>query len=120
MLIRLKHSIQALAIPAGSQLNLFPDFAAKTDELALDFDHWLLCCLDNNMIDNQEAITLLKELDQYFNDISGESNADLWTEQELKNRNEWEFVREKAKAILVVFGWDLENPPDYKHEYVKA
>ncbi len=38
MMLRLKHSLQALAMPAEVQLTLFPDFVCKADELALDFD----------------------------------------------------------------------------------
>ena len=35
----LKHSLQALAMPAEIQLGLFPDWVCKADELALDFNN---------------------------------------------------------------------------------
>ncbi len=36
----LKYSVQALAQSADKQLALYPDGAAKEDELALDFDNY--------------------------------------------------------------------------------
>ena len=39
LLMRLKHSLRALAMPADTQLELFPDFVCKVEELALGFDH---------------------------------------------------------------------------------
>jgi hypothetical protein len=39
-MLRLQHAVQVLALPADIQLSLFPDFASKVDELALDFDNW--------------------------------------------------------------------------------
>ena len=44
---RLKHSVQALALPATAQLSLLPDFVVKSDELLLDFDHWQECAVTN-------------------------------------------------------------------------
>ncbi len=64
MMTRLQHSLQALAVPADVQLGLFPDFVCKVDELALDFDNWRLCVVDNSRVcltDQQK--TLLATLD---------------------------------------------------------
>ncbi len=35
---RLKHSLQALGLPAPAQVAYYPDFVVKTDELVLDLD----------------------------------------------------------------------------------
>ena len=40
LLEQLKWSLQALALPADSQLQQFPDFVVITDELMLEFDNW--------------------------------------------------------------------------------
>ncbi len=49
MMRRLKHSLQALAMPAEVQLSLYPDFVCKADELALDFDQWKDCVNSNGV-----------------------------------------------------------------------
>src|SRR5436309_9930823 len=40
-LARLRHALQALALPAETQAGLLPGFVLETDELALNFDHGL-------------------------------------------------------------------------------
>lgn len=37
-LSRLRHSLQALALPAGTQLGLLPGFTGGAEEFALNFD----------------------------------------------------------------------------------
>jgi hypothetical protein len=41
--------------------------------------------------------------------MSGEDNADLWTEDAIRFRAEWDEVREKARRILDVFGWSSDE-----------
>ena len=118
---RLKHSLQALALPAEVQLSLLPDFVCTADELALDFDHWSTCVLSNpeyQMTDWQR--TLLLRLNHTLEQMSGEGNQSLWTEQALRNRPEWQRVREQAEAALATFQWGVERLPSYKHEYIQG
>jgi hypothetical protein len=115
---RLKHALQALAAPADAQLSLFPDFAHKVDELALDFNHWCDVVVSNAgsaLTDHQRL--LLEQLDDQLETMSGSSNADLCTELALRKRPEWEQVRILARAVLVSFGWSGNRPPSYTHEF---
>jgi hypothetical protein len=119
LLVRLKHSLQALAMSADVQLDLFPNFVCKVEELALDFDHWGLCVLDNDEGElSQEQRALLIELNSAFDKMIGVQNQHLWTEDALHNNPEWQGVREIAKATLASFGWNIDRPPSYKQEYV--
>ena len=119
LLVRLKHSLQALAMPADAQLALFPDFACKVEELALDFDHWGECALGNDRGElTEEQKSLLRKLDATFDQMSSGQNQKLWAENALRNSPEWQGVREIAKAALAAFGWDAERPPSYEQEYV--
>src|SRR5215204_1011280 len=119
MLMRLKHSLQALAMPADTQLELFPDFVCKVDELALVFDHWSSCVLCNDRGELSEGQkSLLRKLDATFNQMSGGQGQNLWAEDALRDCPEWQAVRDTAKAALDSFGWDTERPPSYQHEYI--
>lgn len=118
-LIRLKHSVQALALSADLQCDLFPDFVCKADELALDFDHWRLCATTNYKDDLTETQKeKLSALDNTFDQMSGPANADYWTEKALHLRLEWEQIRVLARDALDAFGWSLEIPPSYAREFV--
>ena len=119
LLVRLKHSLQALAMPADTQLELFPDFVCKVEELALDFDHWSECALGNDRGELGEGQkSLLRKLDGAFELMSSGQNQNLRAEDALRSSPEWQGVREIAKAALASFGWNAERPPSYRHEYV--
>ncbi|HEY9401658.1 MAG TPA: hypothetical protein VIQ24_03110 [Pyrinomonadaceae bacterium] len=119
LLVRLKHSLQALAMPADTQLELSHDFVCKVEELALDFDHWSRCVLSNNRGElSEEQKSLLRKLDGTFDQLSGGQSQNLWTEDALRNSPEWQTVRDIARAALTSFGWAAERPPSYQHEYV--
>lgn len=119
MLVRLKHSLQALAMPAEIQLSLFPDFVCKVDELALDFDNWATCVLSNDRGElTQEQRSCLAEIDSRLGAMSGEQNARYWTEEALRQGTEWEAIRNLSKMALKAFGWPVEQPPSYGHEYI--
>src|SRR4028119_1862389 len=119
LLVRLKLSLQALAMPADAQLALFPDFVCKVDELALDFDHWSECALgsDRGKLSEEQKF-LLRKLDGTFDQMSSGQSQNLWEEDALRNSPEWQGIRETAKAALTSFCWDTERPPSYEHEYV--
>ena len=121
LLTRLRHSLQALAMPADVQLSLFPDFVCKADELALDFDHWRLCVVTNDdfkLTDQQQA--LLATLDEQVAAMSEAEHSPLWTEEALRTRPEWANVRRLATETLVAFAWDVDTPPSYGHEYIPS
>jgi len=110
----LKWSLQALAIPASDQLSLFPQFAAKPDELARDFDHWASVVNENYEEELSSAqIDALAAISQTFQTISGhaaEFEAELWTEEAVRSSSHWDDIRRVAAVALEVFGWPVESP----------
>lgn len=119
---RLKHALQLLAMSSEIQLSLLPDFVAKADELALDFDHWCETAIDLYSPEiTEEQIRALKRVDKSLSDISWGGSAyheKLWTDEAVRDAPEWEEVRLLAKEALAAFRWDVEIPPSYAHEYV--
>lgn len=114
---RLKHSTQALALPASAQLSGLPDFIVKTDELVLDFDHWRECAVTNYRADlNVEQLKSLAAIDAHIANPSGDRS--VWEESALSTHPFWVDLRRLAAAALTAFGWPLETPPSYAHEYV--
>lgn len=110
---RLKHQLQALAVPAKVQLGLLPDFVCKADELALDFGHWCLCLLsnDNGRLTASQRAALV-EIDNLFDKMTAKNEPALWTDDALGSRPEWEIIRQKAKRALALFAWPVDKPAE--------
>jgi hypothetical protein len=110
----LKWSLQALAMPASDQLSLFPQVAAKADELALDFDHWASVVNDNYAEElSSVQIDALAVISQTFKTMSGHAadfEAELWTEDAVRSSSHWDDIRRLAANALEAFGWPLERP----------
>jgi hypothetical protein len=63
---RMKHSLQALSLPASTQNSLFPEFVVRADELVLDFDHWRVCAVGNYRAEMTDAqLDSLAAIDAY-------------------------------------------------------
>jgi len=90
-------ALQRLAMPAEPQLASLPDGCCKGDELALDFDNFRRCA---GVVIPSEAIPLVEQLDEMLGAMSGEANAELWTDDAIRQCREWERVRAKAQEIL--------------------
>jgi hypothetical protein len=116
--LRLKHSVQLLALPPEAQLGLLPLFVCKADELALEFDHWYEVALANFNSDlNVEQQSALEALKQKFGWLTENAKGE-WTIEAVKESREWQEVRSLATRILNSFGWAIESPPSYAHEYI--
>ena len=112
MIERLIHSLQALAAPADVQLARFPDFAAKADELALDYADALRLAADCPQVLLEPGQRhALDRLDGYLDRMSGAANAALWTEGAVRSSPEWEEVRALARAGLAALGAADDLPP---------
>ncbi len=81
-LLSLKHAVQALAAAPDAALAIHPDFVSKVDELALDFDHWLRVASSPDFTDRQKRALL--RLDERLEAMSGQANAERWTEDALR------------------------------------
>jgi len=81
ILERLKHSLQALALPARSQVAYLPDFVVKTDELVLDFDHWRDCAVGNYQVDMTAAqLDTLAAVDMHIAAPNSTGDRSVWDE----------------------------------------
>jgi hypothetical protein len=59
----------------------------------------------------EEQRSALIALDKRLDGMSGEKNAELWSEDTLQNSSEWEEVGREARKILDSFGWPLRKLP---------
>ena len=117
MLIRLKHTLQTLAMQADIQLGSLPDFVCKADELALTFDHWYQCVLSNDdgTLSRQQR-SALEAIDKQLGTMT--ARGGVWTEEAVKNLPEWEEIRRLATEALESLNWEVTMPPSYSFEYV--
>lgn len=121
ILLRLQHSLQALAIPATEQVRLFPDFVVKTDELVLDFDHWRQCAVENYGSEMTQAqASRLAAVDSHINTANASGDRSVWGETALRTHPFWERLRGIAAHALKAFGWPQDIPPSYADEYVRG
>lgn len=111
VLANLKASLQLLAAAAHDQVVHFesPDFDSKTDEMALDYDHWSTAVRSFWKLSDRQ-MALLEAINGYLESLSGEDNIAFWSDQALFDDPRWEEVRTMAKATLESFGWDVDVP----------
>jgi hypothetical protein len=111
-ILRFEWSVRALAQPAEVQLKLYPSFVCHADELALEFDECrqLAQPMLAGRLDQRQG-QLIETLDSYLQSISGQVNAELWTEEAMRTSAEWERVRGLANEILAAMGWSTSPPP---------
>jgi hypothetical protein len=114
---RLKHSLQLLASQPEIQLRLLPSFVCRADELALDFDQWREMVLHNYAEDlspdRRSALALLDEKLTWLTT----NGKEHWTDQAIKESDEWKNIRALAVIALNTFGWSIETPPSHSREY---
>ncbi|WP_062568833.1 hypothetical protein [Pseudoalteromonas arabiensis] len=101
-------ALLALAQPAKVQLGLFPDFANAADELALSWEE----ALEDTDLDElpNNARGAIKELDDYMLSISGQENAELWTNESVSSSVQWAKMRKMASRVIKEFGWIKSSP----------
>jgi hypothetical protein len=109
-IVRFRWSLQALAAPAEVQLQLFPGFDWKVDELAIEFDQWYQVMKRRRAFFPAKANKLLDDLNHKLDEISGPENTRYWMEETLKTDAAWETIRDIARHALNAIGWPIENP----------
>jgi hypothetical protein len=107
---RFRWSLQALAAPAEVQLQLFPGFDWKVDELAIEFDQWYQVMKRRRSLFPVKARKLLEDLNSKLDEMSGPENSQLWLEDTLRTDAAWEMIRDLARHALNAIGWPIENP----------
>src|SRR5690606_7805529 len=96
----LQTSLQQAAMPADRQLAHFRGFDVPF-EVADDICKWCRWGLDSSemqLTDEQRAP--LAALYDRLLQMSGSENAELWTDDALRTRPEWEDVRQQARTLL--------------------
>jgi len=118
ILERLKHSLQPLACPPEIQLKMLPRFVCKADELALDFDLWREVVLSNFRSElSTDQMCCIESIDQSLAQLT-RMGPECWTEEAVRQSEEWKRVRTLAADALDAFGWPLETPPSHADEFV--
>ncbi|MGD9723761.1 MAG: hypothetical protein AB7U76_21200 [Pirellulales bacterium] len=103
---QLELAVRIAALPAAEQIARLKGWAVA-DEIALDFDNWCRWALEGAgapELTNEQRASLIA-LDHRFDQMSGEHNAELWTDHALRSRPEWAEVRRDAQTILRQMGW---------------
>ncbi|MFV8751701.1 hypothetical protein ACNOYE_14245 [Nannocystaceae bacterium ST9] len=116
---RFMRAVQALALNAGKQKQLFPEFADPPDELELDQQETQAAFLAAwRVLLSPLQKGAIESLDAQLESMSGPDNARLWTVDALTSAPEWAKVRVLAAAVLSEMGWPLEPPPRDRGIYV--
>ena len=120
VMTRLRYSLQALALPADTQLGLLPRYTGEVDDLILNFDHWFRAATAMRS-DSLTARQLgaLAAIEGVLDQMSGQGNAHLWTRSAVSGDARWSRLREAAQGALEVFGWDLDVPPAFQYEFIE-
>ena len=115
---RLKHSMQLLACPPAVQLTMLPRFVCKADELALDFDLWREIVLHNFRSElSTDQMSCMEDIDRAFSELT-HMGPEHWTDDAVRESQEWKRVRTLATTALESFAWPQEIPPSHADEYV--
>jgi len=109
---RLVEPLVLLANDADTQLAMLPHFVHRPDELALIFDDcfvFLDTLVESGLVNDTDAESL-RALDQHFAAMSGQENAQRWTDDAVRNAPEWAIVRESSRSILQNMGREIAQP----------
>jgi hypothetical protein len=113
---QLKWAVQALAASADDQAHLYPSFACPACELLLDFDDWHRATVWRKSL----AITTdqRKALDSIQAQIDSMEETPCFSTVAIRDRADWQRLRDSASRCLELFGWERDLPPDRRSEFV--
>jgi hypothetical protein len=78
-----------------------PSNSFSCEELALEFDDWYSALIPTHEKElSARQTACLSALHSYFDKISGEENAVLWTQNAMINRQEWDDIRLIARMAI--------------------
>ncbi|MFZ5833662.1 MAG: hypothetical protein ACOY3P_26550 [Planctomycetota bacterium] len=108
-MVQLRKALQQAALPAERQIARLKgwDVPFEVADDVYQASLWVLQSEDVKLSDEQRSS--LTALDQLTDAMSGPHTAELWTEDALRSRPEWDEVRRRAREILALFGWPLED-----------
>jgi hypothetical protein len=117
---QLRSSLRRLSTAGADQPVLFPDSAAKPDELAFEFDHWssLVRALYGEDLSRiqSDALAAIHAKFETMSSDDAEFDVELWTEAAVIGSEQWADIRALAASALEAFGWpggeDLPRNPN--------
>ena len=102
----LQVSLGLLAGSGREALQSVPDGCAKADELAFDYcDALHLACEHCAAAFTPEQLEALRLVDRLLGEMSGRTNAELWTDEAVLSGVRWREVRAAAQAAVGCMGW---------------
>lgn len=75
------------------------------DELALDFENFYKAAAPFLEEADQFGLSLLSEIDQHLENLSGRMNLEMWTHKAFLYHSEWEKIRQQAIIASQHFSW---------------
>jgi len=76
------------------------------DELALDFNNFYRAAIPFLQETDQLGLSLLSDIDEHLDKISGRINAEMWTHKSFLHHGEWASIRKKAVTASQHFSWN--------------
>jgi hypothetical protein len=55
----------------------------------------------------------LEIIDRMLGEMSGEENAERWTDDAVRTLSDWSTIRALARRALDTLGWELAPPPSF-------
>ena len=102
-------SVRLLSLDAEEQLACLPDWVHRPDELALilrDATVLVPQLVEDAVLSDEQGQGVLK-LDEM---LAGLTDAALWTERGVRERQEWSKVRHAARDWLIRYGHAVRKP----------
>lgn len=97
---QLTQVMRLLAASAAEQLAAFPEYVVVADELALLLQDVLLTFDACSESGDSDLLRVARAIDQLLESMSGPQNAQLWTASAMREKQQWEQIREMAQAAL--------------------
>ena len=99
-------AVERLSFDASRQIQWLDGGRIHPDELALELDQFLPASVANFRAEFSPAVLArLSELDSALSVMSGEENAELWSESGISECASWARVRKLAAEALAERGW---------------
>ena len=76
------------------------------DELALDFDNFISAATPFLIESDVHGLNFLNAINVQLTKISGQENAELWTEDAFFTDENWKSIKEKAQLAIRHFSWN--------------
>ena len=108
----LEYSLQALAMPAEVQFQLYPQGVCYACELTTDFQNFSEGYItDNEGILTKEQKSALSKMQEHLTKLAHTAEYQCWNEEPIRTGVAWQQARDLAKQCLIAFAWEIKAPP---------